>query len=81
MGPELDDFIEQYRALLHQEADAQADWLREQLEDFRGRFAGDPESDARWRAFENLVRSDASLEEKLKQYGFVLSGGTLGRLQ
>jgi hypothetical protein len=35
MGPELDDFIARYRALLHAEADAQADWLREQLVDFR----------------------------------------------
>ena len=74
---ELNDFIEEYRALLHREADAQADWLLEQLWGVWQSGRNDPQAVANWAAFEALVRSDATLGEKLKQYGFVLSGGML----
>jgi hypothetical protein len=77
MGPELDDFIEQYRALLHAEADAQADWLRDRLSGVFQSGRDDPQAVANWAAFENMVRSDASLKHKLEQYGYVLSGGRL----
>lgn len=77
MGSELDDFIEQYRALLHAEADAQADWLADQLRSIHASGRDDQQAIANWAAFENLVRSDASFAHKLAQYGYVLSGGRL----
>jgi hypothetical protein len=83
MSTELDDFIAEYRALLHAEGnvdpDANADQLRSRLEDHRDRWAGDPEGMANWRAFEEFISSDLPLETRVREWAHVLGG--VGRPQ
>jgi hypothetical protein len=79
MGLELDDFIEEYRRLLRTEGnvdpDANADRLRERLEDHHDRWARNPEGRANWCAFEQFISSDLPLETRVRDWAHVLGTG------